>query len=41
MYFLKESLELLDEREDTGDDHGSEERVFKQWYAYSLELAKA
>ena len=41
MYFLKESLEFLEEREDTGNDNGSEERVFEQWYAYSLELAKA
>ena len=40
MNFLKEFLKLLEEREDTGDDSGSEDRVFKQWYTYSLELAR-
>lgn len=41
MDFLKEFLEFLEEREDTRDDNGRNERVFEQRYAYSLELARA
>ena len=41
MEFVKEFLEFLKEREDTGDDSGSEYRVLKQWYACSFELPRA
>lgn len=40
MEFLKKLLKLLEEREDTGYDNWREERVFEQWYAYWLQLAR-
>ena len=40
MEFLKELLEFLEERKDTGDDNWREERVFEQWHTYTLELAR-
>jgi hypothetical protein len=41
MEFLKWLLKFLEEREHTGDDSWREERVFEQWYAYSLQLTRA